>query len=341
MMAAIKTAVIIPSWNEKDALRQCLKTLAAQSQAHTVVVVDNGSRDGSAGMVATEFPDAVLIRNKKNLGFTGGVNPGLTWALDNDFDYAGLLNNDAIADKKWLGHLVGFLDAQPKAGIVTSKICDADKTHLDSTGDIYTVWGLPYPRGRGEGFSDKYDNEVWVFGASGGASLYRVDMLRQIGLFDQKFFAYYEDIDISFRAQLAGWKVGYEPRALVFHAIGATSGKIKGFTTYHTIKNLPMVLWKDVPGPLLSKILPRLLLAHTLFIGRALSRGQIWPVMKGVVMATVYFPGLLRERHRIQAGRRVSIEYINSLLTHDLPPNAHNLRRLRSRWWKLVGRTHG
>src|SRR6201999_312952 len=94
---------------------------------------------------------------------------------------------------------------------------------------------------------DKYDKQTAVFVASGGASLYRIKMLQEIGLFDEDFFAYYEDVDLSFRAQLAGWKVAYAPRAVAYHQIGATSGHIKGFTTYQTIKNLPLLFYKNVP----------------------------------------------------------------------------------------------
>ncbi len=128
-----------------------------------------------------------------------------------NFDYIGLFNNDAVADKDWLKNLTQVLDENSDTGIVTCKLVDANNQHLDSTGDIYTVWGLPFPRGRGEPVSTKYDDKTDIFAASGGASLYRTKMLEEIGLFDEDFFAYYEDVDLSFRAQLAGWKVKYAP----------------------------------------------------------------------------------------------------------------------------------
>jgi GT2 family glycosyltransferase len=227
---------------------------------------------------------------------------------------------------------VDFLEEHPQAGIVTSKILEAGGEELDSTGDIYTTWGLPYPRGRGEIDKKQYDDQTWVFAASGGASLYRVDMLKQIGLFDQDFFAYYEDIDISYRAQLHGWKVGYEPKAKVFHQIGATSSKIKGFATYHTLKNLPMLLWKNVPWALMPKILPRFILLHFSITISALSRGQIASVFKGVSMSIILWPKKLVQRYKIQRNRKVSVDYINSIIIHDLPPNAYKLRRLRGMW---------
>lgn len=337
-MDAKKVYVVIPNWNGADRLRPCLDSLKNQSQPHRVVVVDNGSVDNSVELIEKGYPDTILIKHRKNKGFAGGVNPGLRLALKDGAKYAALLNNDAVADKDWLKQLVGLLDKNSGAGIATSKICDAEKTHLDSTGDLYTVWGLPFPRGRGERYTDKYDADTRVFGASGGASLYRSKMLREIGLFDEDFFAYYEDVDISFRAQLAGWKIGYVPKAVVYHEIGATSSTIRGFTTYQTLKNLPWLMWKNVPWRLMWRVWPRFSLAYWGMIFSALRRGQLGPVFKGLLVTTVLMPKKLVQRHKIQSNRKVSIDYIESMITPDLPPNAHKLRALRAKWWKLRGK---
>jgi GT2 family glycosyltransferase len=327
-MTAQKVYVVIPNWNGADRIRACLDSLRQQTEPHQIVVVDNGSVDRSVEIVEKEYPGVSLVKHAKNKGFTGGVNAGIKYAIEQQAKYVALLNNDAMADKDWLKNLVGFLEASPKAGIATSKICDDKKTHLDSTGDLYTIWGLPYPRGRGEDYSTKYDSYTWVFGASGGASLYRIKMLEQIGLFDDDFFAYYEDVDISFRAQLAGWKVGYAPKALVYHEIGATSGSIKGFTTYQTLKNLPMLFWKNVPARLFIQILPRFTVVYFSIYASAISRGQIWPATKGFLMSLVLLPKKLAQRFKIQAYKKVTAAYINSIIIQDLPPNAHKLRKI-------------
>ena len=333
-----KVYVVIPNWNGADRIRACLDSLKAQTKDHTVVVVDNGSADDSVDIIEKHYPDAALIKHSKNFGFAGGVNAGIKYAIEKDAKYVALLNNDAVADKGWLENLASFLDDNPKAGIAAAKICDSGKTHLDSTGELYTIWGLPYPRGRGEEYSDKYDKDAWVFGASGGASLYRIRMLKEIGLFDEDFFAYYEDGDISFRAQLAGWKIGYVPRAEVYHEINATAGAIKGFMTYQTLKNLPLLLWKNVPWRLMPKIWPRLALAWSGILLSALRRGQLAAVLKGVTMGTILLPKKLAQRYEIQRNRKVSLDYINSMITHDLPPNARKLRNLRKNWWRLQGK---
>ena len=337
-MDAQKVYVVIPNWNGADRIRACLNSLQHQTEKHQIVVVDNGSVDDSAEIIEKYYPEIVLVLHSKNKGFAGGVNAGIRYAIGQKAEYVALLNNDAAAAKDWLENLVKFLDANPKTGIATSKICDDNKTHIDSTGEEYSVWGLPYPRGRGETNNDKYDKDTWVFGASGGASLYRIKMLEQIGLFDEDFFAYYEDVDISFRGQLAGWKIAYVPKAVVYHEIGATSGSIKGFTTYQTLKNLPLLLWKNVPWRLMPKIWPRLVLAYCGLVVSALSRGHIGPVLKGLAVGTILWPKKLVQRYKIQRNRKVSLDYINSMITHDLPPNARKLRNLRKNWWRLQGK---
>jgi GT2 family glycosyltransferase len=299
-----------------------------------IVVVDNGSSDRSLEIVS-KYPDIEVLPLDKNYGFAGGVNAGVKKALESGAEYIALLNNDAIADKNWLKSLVDVAKSNLKLGIVTSKILNSTGEYIDSTGDFYTIWGLPYPRGRREAATNKYDEQTNIFGASGGASLYKAKMLEEIGLFDATFFAYYEDLDISFRAQLAGWKISYAPKAVVYHQIGATSSKIGGFAAYHTMKNLPWLIWKNVPAKLLLKMWPRFTFAYLSFYVSAIARGQGWPATKGLGKMLLFLPYKLIQRHKIQSHRKVSISYINSILTHDLPPNARKLYALRNAWWKL------
>lgn len=333
-----KYVVVIPNWNGGDALKGCIDSLLKQTIPLHIIVVDNNSEDGSVALVEQNYPDVELILHTTNKGYAGGVNPGLRRAIEMEASYVAPFNNDAIAEAHWLETLVNYLDGHPEEGIAACKLLGSDGHYIDSTGDYYTNWGLPYPRGRGETNIDAYDTQTEIFGASGGASLYRVSMLEEIGLFDEDFFAYYEDVDLSFRARLAGWKVAYVPESVVYHATGSTSSRMKGFTTYQTVKNLPWLLWKNVPGPLLLKVLPRFKLAHLLFIGRAFTRGHGWYAIKGYAVSWFLIPKKLMERRHIQSKRKVTPEYIWSIMTHDLPPNAHNLRKLRARWWKLRGR---
>lgn len=324
-----KVAVVVPNWNGEQDLPTCLESLQTQSLTPHIIVVENGSVDGSLALLQTQYPSVETLIQPKNLGFAGGVNVGLRRAMELGFPFVALFNNDAVAHKDWLKHLVEAMEARADAGIITCKLLSADKSHTDSTGDFYTTWGLPYPRDRGVAANKAHDQKEEVFGASGGASLYRSAMLEEIGLFDEDFFAYYEDVDISFRAQLAGWKILYEPKAEAYHQTGATSGKIKGFTTYQTFKNYPLLFWKNVPRSMLPGVFIRFKIAYLSIYISSLLGGRGWPATKGFFAMLRLFPKKLGERKKIQSTRKVSDDYIRSILIHDLPPNAAKLRRLR------------
>ncbi len=330
--------VVIPNWNGKDTIEACLDSLQSQSLLPRIIVVENGSNDGSRELIQKKYPKVELLTQNKNFGFAGGVNIGIRHAMDQAAEYIALLNNDAVVEERWLENLYKFINTHTEIGIATCKILSSDKHHIDSTGDFYTTWGLPYPRGRSEEDSGQYDSLTEIFAASGGASLYRVQTLKQIGLFDESFFAYYEDVDLSFRAQLAGWKVGYVPNSVAYHQIGATSGKLKGFTTYQTLKNLPLLLHKNVPRRYKFRVGWRYMLAHWLFFLSALKRGQGWYALKGDLMGTYLLCTSGPKRRRVKRLQKVPDEYIWNMIVHDLPANAHKLRALRAKWWRLIGK---
>lgn len=331
----MKTVVVVPNWNGEDWLRECLDSLLVQSVPLTLVVVDNGSTDSSRNILESYGDKIIRIYRDKNYGFTGGVNPGIEYAIENDFDAVALFNNDAVADTLWLKELQKEL--HDDTGIVTCSLQTFDKKLIDSTGEQMTTWGLPYPRGRHTPVSQALRASDYIFGASGGATLYSVAMLREIGLFDDDFFAYYEDVDISYRAQLSGWKVKITPKSIAYHRINATSNRMKsGFFVYQTFKNLPMVNKKNTPKGLRHIVYPRFLLAYSLFYASAVCRGDIVPATKGVFDHVRLLPKKSRERKIIQLNKKVTNEYIWDILIHDLPENEHKLRKLRSVWWKII-----
>lgn len=339
MKSMSNTVVVVPNWNGKDNLKPCLESLQKQSLKPHIILVDNGSTDGSVEFVEKEYPAIEIVRHGNNLGYSGGVNPGFLIAQQLGSRYVAPFNNDAVADKDWLLKLTQYLDDHTNSGIATCKLLSMDNKYIDSTGDLYTNWGLPYPRGRGESDINKYDRETEVFAGSGAASLYRVSMLRKIGVLDDDFFAYYEDVDLSFRAQLAGWKVAFVPDSIVYHATGNTSKKLKGFATYQTMKNLPWVYWKNVPTKYLFRVGWRFKLAYFAFFFSAVRRGQGWPALKGLVVSLMLSPKKLVQRWQIQSSKKVTPEYIWEIMTHDLPPNAKKLRSLRASWWRMLGKS--
>lgn len=339
---APRVCVVIPNWNGVDMLGECLEGLRAQTMAHTVMVVEQGSTDGSRELVRERYPEVRLLEFDDNAGFAGGVNRGIRPALEEGFEYVVLLNNDAVPDAAWLARLVARAETEPRAGIVTAKIRHFDDARLDSTGDFYSVWGLPFPRGRGEEDRGQYDapEQQAIFAASGGASLYRAACLRQIGLFDERFFAYFEDVDLSFRAHLAGWRVRYEPGAVVRHRVNATSnrmgkkraGRPSTFARFHTVKNFWFVYTKNMPGWLYWKYLPRVWMSWAMMAASDWMRGLGWTNVRANVTALAQLPAMMRSRWRIQSARRVGAREIEGLLYREMPP----LQRARFRRLGLV-----
>ncbi len=326
--------VIVPNWNGVAFLSECLNSIGSQVGKDGIIVVDNGSVDGSIEIVENKFPDVQLIKLDKNYGFAGGVNRGIEAAIIDGATYIALFNNDAIAEPNWLQNLVARMDASPKAAIVTSKILHLDDKRLDSTGDFYSVYGFSFPRGRDEEDSGQYDNDTNVFAASGGASLYRVSALKEIGLFDEAFFAYYEDVDISFRARLAGWEVLYEPAAIVRHAIGGTSSKYGNFTRFHTIKNFFYLYYKNMPVKLYLKYLPKFMFAYVLLLGKDILKLRLGTHLRAVGVALAHLPEMAVKRHGIQSRRKITVSQLDTMLYKEMPPTQKTFFRLKKHFIK-------
>lgn len=316
----VKTCVIIPSWNGIDYISDCLTSLLKQSAKIDIIVVENGSKDGSPELIKKKFPSVELLEFKDNAGFSGGVNRGIKPALEKGYEYIILFNNDAVADKDWVKNLVSAAVNKTDAGIVTGKFMRMDKKHLDSTGEFYSTHAMPFPRGRNRVDTDQYKKGEYVFAGTGGASLYKAALFKEIGIFDEDFFAYFEDIDIAFRAQLAGWKVWYEPSAVAYHHVSATSSKLSGFSRYHSVKNCILTYNKNMPGIYFWRyklwFFARL---ARMFFG-ALRDKQLGAYFKGFLMGVRLMPSTLRKRSAIQKSRKVSPTYLNSILYKGAPP---------------------
>lgn len=300
-------------------------------------MVDNASTDGSPEHVRVHFPEVTLLSLPRNRGFAGAVNAGIAHALAEEAEYVALLNNDAVARPDWLARLIATAERHPEAGVVTSKLLLEDRVHIDSTGDFYSSWGWAYPRGRDELDAGQYDGpgQREVFCGSGGASLLRAAMLREVGLFDEDYFAYLEDQDLGFRAQLMGWKARYEPGAVAYHRLMGTTGTIANFARYQAIRNCIYLYVKNMPSPLCWKYLPKFLLGLTLMAANDVRRRRFRAIAGAYLDAARNFPALLRKRRELQASSRVDVDYIDSILIHPLPPTQKTLVRMaRALPWK-------
>lgn len=285
-----------------------------------VIVVDNGSHDGSAELVRLHYPDVVLVELDRNYGFAGGVNRGIEAAIAEGAEFVALFNNDARADEAWLEQLVSSMRAHEDVGIVTSKVFQADGRHFDAAGSCYSVWGLPVPRGREEVDVGQYDSAQYVFSGIGGASLYRTRMLRQIGLFDEDFFIYFEDDDLGFRAQLAGWKALYEPKSVAYHRLSATMSKQPRLSRHHIIKNCFFVYHKNMPMPLYLRYLPRFAVGFSMVVGITARQGQFGAIVSAFGEIRKSVGAIRKKRMSVQSCRIVTIQYLDSMLSRRLVP---------------------
>ena len=329
---------MIPNWNGAHFLGDCLGSLVSQTHPAEIIVVDNGSTDGTAELVRERFPGVALVRLNANRGFAGAVNAGISHALADGAEYVALFNNDAVAEPDWLQRLVETAEAHPEAGTVTSKLLRSDGVHIDSTGDFYSSWGWAYPRGRDEVDRGQYDapEHREVFCGSGGASLFRARMLIEVGPFDEDYFAYLEDQDLGFRAQLMGWRARYEPAAVAYHRMMGTSGLIPNFGRYQAIRNCIYLYVKNLPSPLVWRYLPKFLLGLMLMAVNDLRRRRFLAIARAYLDALRHLPAMLRKRHQAQAGRVVEVDYIDSILVHPLPPTQKTLLRMASLWPRRV-----
>jgi len=276
--------------------------------------VDNGSTDGSQALVKEQYPEVQLLALESNLGLTGGNNAGFRMAKG---EILISLNNDTEADPVFVEALATVLQAHPEAGMAASKMLLFDRRdHIHSAGDGYGTDGIPFNRGVWEKDEGQYDEPGWIFGGCGGAVAYRRAMLDDIGLFDEGFFMYCEDVDLNWRAQSAGWRCWYTPQAIVYHKLSATGGG--PIASYYTGRNTLWVIAKNYPGTLLRRYWPHILRAQWRVTRDAL---RAWRGEAARARLRGQFAGLLgwhrmRTRRRArQAVRRVPDEYIESLLT--------------------------
>jgi GT2 family glycosyltransferase len=219
----MKTSIIIANWNGLHLLKKCLPSIQKQSYIDSeTIVVDNGSTDGSQDFIEEFFPQVKVIKLNKNYGFVKANNIGYKYSKG---ERIALLNNDTVADRWWLKNLNQSLDEHLEVGFCASKILLLDKPCIiDSAGDILSLFGA-YNRGKNEVDQPKYNIPKYIFGACAAAAIYRRKMLEDIGFFDEIFITNFEDVDLSFRAQLAGYKCMYVPSAVVYHKRGETIKK--------------------------------------------------------------------------------------------------------------------
>ncbi|MBI3968895.1 MAG: glycosyltransferase family 2 protein [Chloroflexi bacterium] len=339
-----RVSLIVPNWNGSRHLPTCFESLRAQRfRDFETVLVDNASTDGSVALVRSRFPEVRIIRLETNTVFCGAVNTGIRQTTT---ELVALLNNDTEADPDWLAELVSNADEHPDVGWFASKLLLFDRRDtLHSAGDEFGLDGVPANRGVWEQDFGQYDDVVDVFGACGGAVLYRRSLLDDIGLFDEEFLGYCEDVDLNFRARLRGHRCRFVPRARVYHHLSATGGGPQA--SYLCGRNFLFVLVKDLPTAIWRRHWWRIARAQAAIATHALrhlrqpaARARV----RGQLAALTHLPRLLRARREIQEQRMIDDDRLEALLLAPSPPPWRQRRPhaptsvgldRRHLWWPL------
>lgn len=226
--------VVILNWNGLADTIECIQScLQLNDHHHTLLVVDNGSTDGSAARLRELFPDLQIIETGANLGYAGGNNIGITMALAHGAEFIWLLNNDTSVDPAALKELVGVLRTRLQAGIAGSKILYSSQPDVlwFAGGEVSSCWGYARHRGLNKPDIDQYNSIEPCEFATGCSLLIRSSVVRQIGLIPEQYFLYWEDVDWNTRAAKAGWEVLYVPSSRVWHKVSNSSKDSRGRVT--------------------------------------------------------------------------------------------------------------
>ncbi len=279
----MQVTVVIPNYNGLRFLKTCLDSLENQtSDEFEVLVVDNGSADDSVAYIERNYPWVKILPLEENTGFCGGVNAGIQTATT---PYVLLLNNDVEAAPDFVEQMCKAIQKSDKVFSVSSKMVQFyDRSKIDDAGDLYCMLGWAFQRGVGHKVNEsQYQKHSRVFSACGGASIYRRSVFEKIGYFDEIHFAYLEDIDVGYRARIAGYENIYCPKAVVYHiGSGTTGSKYNHFKVKLSARNSFYLNYKNMPvGQLLLNAIPL-----------AIGYGIKWAFFHKIGFGKAYLEGL-------------------------------------------------
>ncbi|MDD3277354.1 MAG: glycosyltransferase family 2 protein [Lachnospiraceae bacterium] len=241
-----QVTVVIPNYNGKQYLKSCLESLEQQTcEPSEIILVDNGSEDGSCDYIKAEFPGVHVVMLKENTGFCHAVNVGIQKA---ETPYVLLLNNDTEVKPDFIEQMVQGMERHPRAFSGAAQMLQfQERSKIDDAGNYYNALGWAFARGKGKAATG-YEKEQRIFASCGGAAIYRKEILDQIGLFDELHFAYLEDIDIGYRGRIYGYENWYLPKAVVYHVGSGTSGsRYNLFKIRYSSRNNVYMIYKNMP----------------------------------------------------------------------------------------------
>jgi hypothetical protein len=306
-----RVSVIIPSYNRKDLLMECLASLAHQTcREIEVVVVDDGSTDGTVDLVHQRYPRTRIVRLRSNRGFCRAINAGIRTAAT---EYILLLNNDMTLDPEFIAKLVEAADSGSAAMYAPLVLFRDDLTYVYSAGDRQLANGRPEAIGF-RSLERSFRDPDRIFGVSGGAALYRREVFETVGLFDERFIAYFEDADLNFRSRLMGLRAEFVREAVAYHVGSASLEGRLWWRSRQCFRNHALLVLKDFPGPLLLRYAPFIVVERIHQARRVVSSARTQfglvralLVLVGALFSTLWaLPHCLKERRRIQRTRTVA-----------------------------------
>jgi GT2 family glycosyltransferase len=297
-------SIVIPNWNGRRWLPGCLEALAAQEIAPAqVIVVDNGSKDGSLQYLASEHPKVHVISLERNTGFARAANCGIEAAAH---DYIALVNTDVELAPGWTARMAAALAADPGLGSVACKMVDLEcPAIIYDAGDVLRRDGQCLQRGRFQKDAGAFDEPSEIFGACAGAAIYRGSAVQEVGGFDERLFAYLEDVDLALRLGLAGWRCRYEP-VVARHAGGGSSGQLTHGLAHYVQRNTLLLVVKAFP----LRWLPLVLYRQLALIRLAARQRRLREHLQATAAVLPLLPAALRERRRLRRAARVPVEAI-------------------------------
>jgi GT2 family glycosyltransferase len=301
-----KISIVIPNYNGAAYLERCLVSLENQTYPPLeIIVVDNASRDDSVEIALRASPHLIIVREKQNLGFAGGVNAGMRAASG---DWVAVLNNDTEVSPSWLAECAAAMQRHPECAFLASRIFEHSRRgHIFSAGDCFLRAGIGYRRGQGLESREEFDAECEIFSACGCAALYRLSTLRSTGAFDESFFAYLEDVELGLRLRAFGFTGVYVPAAHVYHHGGATSGgEFSPLGVRLRTRNSILLLLKTIPGRIFRRSLPMIAAAQLSWFLRSVAHGRLFSYLRGLAGVMPLIPVMWRSRRDLRPAWRRS-----------------------------------
>ena len=307
---SVQVSFVTPHWNKLELLRKALKTLEEQTyQDFEIIIIENGSTDGSVEFIKNNYPAIHLIELPENIGYAPAANLGIQHAAG---EYIAFYSNDVYSDRCWLERMVRALDTHPDIGFCGCRILSNENPELIyAAGDTYTLGAYPFNLGKGEKDGEKFDTEREVFCVCTAAALFRKTVFDEVGPLEDIYFAHGDDTDLCLRAQLAGFRGLYVPDAIVRHEGSASSNVASRDFIFRTNRNAVMTFVKNYPFPLIVKHLPQIV--KTFVVSLMLTPHRM-AALQGRLSVLRYLPYLLKRRGEIQRSRRAPLDHIEKMM---------------------------